>query len=225
MPDASQSAPGDTSLRLASALLAAWLLIVALSGIQPTDRSVWVLENILAAFFVGYLALTARSFPLSSLSYVLIFIFLFLHQLGAHYTYEDVPYDAVWQALTGDTLTYQLGWKRNYYDRFVHLCYGLLLAYPLREVMLRLAGVGGFWGYFLPLNLVMSTSLFYELIEWGAASYFGESMAVVLGAQGDRWDAHQDMLIAATGALAAMMISAIADASTRRWPTRKTVSG
>ena len=61
------------------------------------------------------------------------------------------------------------GWERNNFDRVVHFSYGLLLAYPIREVFLRVANVRGFWGYFLPLDLTMSTSMLYELIEWGAA--------------------------------------------------------
>ena len=62
---------------------------------------------------------------------------------------------------------------RNHFDRLVHFLYGLLLAYPIREMFLRIGNVRGFWGYFLPLDLTMSTSMLYELIEWargGSAS-------------------------------------------------------
>ena len=61
------------------------------------------------------------------------------------------------RSLTGDSLNEALGWERNNFDRVVHFSYGLLLAYPIREVFLRIAGVRGFWGYFLPLDLTMST--------------------------------------------------------------------
>ena len=40
----------------------------------------------------------------------------------------------------------------NDYDRIVHFSYGLLLAYPIRELFLRVADVRGFWGYFFPLR-------------------------------------------------------------------------
>lgn len=102
-----------------------------------------------------------------------------------------------------------LGWKRNHFDRLVHFSYGLLLAYPIREVFLRVANVRGFWGYFLPLDLTMSSSMMFELFEWGAAEYFGGNLGMAyLGTQGDVWDAHKDMALASLGALIAMTATA-----------------
>jgi len=53
----------------------------------------------------------------------------------------------------------------DHFDRFAHFAYGFLLAYPIREILNRVAGVRGFWGYYLPLAITMSTSADYELIE------------------------------------------------------------
>ena len=103
----------------------------------------------------------------------MIFVFLSFHVLGSHYTYSVVPYDAFCERWLGFSLDAALGFERNMYDRWVHFAYGLLLAYPIREVFLRIVDVRGFWGYFLPLDLTMSTSMIYELIEWGAAVVFG----------------------------------------------------
>ncbi len=108
---------------------------------------------------------------------------------------------------TADRLDLQqlVGWERNNFDRVVHFTYGLLLAYPMREVFLRVANVRGFWGYFLPLDLTMSTSMLFELIEWAAAEVFGGDLGqAYLGTQGDVWDAHKDMALASLGALFAM---------------------
>jgi putative membrane protein len=92
----------------------------------------------------------------------------------------------------------------------VHLCYGLLLAYPTREIFLRVADVRGFWGYFLPLALTMALSVVYELIEWAAAMVFGGDLGIAyLGTQGDEWDAQKDMALAAVGALIAMTAVAV----------------
>lgn len=67
----------------------------------------------------------------------------------------------------------------------------------MREVFLRLVDVRGFWGYLLPLDLVMLTSMIYELIEWGAAVAFGGDLGQeYLATQGDPWDAHKDMALA-----------------------------
>jgi putative membrane protein len=56
----------------------------------------------------------------------------------------------------------------------------------------------------------MSTSMIYELIEWGAAEVFGGDLgAAYLGTQGDVWDAHKDMALASLGALIAMFVTAM----------------
>ncbi len=101
-----------------------------------------------------------------------------------------------------------MGWTRNNFDRLIHLLYGLLLAYPIRELYCRIAGMKGFWSYLAPLNLIMATSMLYELVEWGAAEAFGGDIGMAyLGTQGDIWDAHKDMALASLGALIAMAIT------------------
>jgi putative membrane protein len=193
------------------------LLVWVVLAIAPIDRSDWLLENALLFIAVAGLAATYRRFPLSRASYLLIFIFLCLHSLGAHYTYAQVPYDRWWEALTGRTLNELLGWERNNFDRVVHFLYGLLLAYPIRELFLRIAGVRGFWGYFLPLDLTMSTSMLFELVEWLIAVIVGGDLgAAYLGTQGDIWDAHKDMALASLGALIAMSVTAFLNSRARR---------
>jgi putative membrane protein len=166
---------------------------------------------------VAVLAASYRRFKLSRLSYTLIFLFLCLHEVGAHYTYSEVPYDAWARALTGRSLNEAMGWQRNHFDRFAHFMYGLLLAYPLRELFLRVANARGFWGYFLPLDLTLSTSAIFELFEWAAAEIFGGDLGVAyLGTQGDPWDAQRDMALAGAGALAAMLVTALINARLQR---------
>lgn len=190
-----------------------WLVL----AVDPVDRNDWALENALVvAFGIGLWA-SRRAFVFSRVSYALIFVFLCLHAVGAHYTYALVPYDDVWRRLTGTSLNAVFGWERNHYDRFVHFAYGLLLAYPIREVFLRVAEVRGFWGYFLPLDFTLATSALYELIEWGAAEVFGGELGMAyLGTQGDVWDAHKDMGLAALGALTAMLATAAINRRSQR---------
>lgn len=178
-------------------------------AINPADREAWMLENaLLVALGLGLWA-SHRKFLFSRVSYTLIFLFLCLHSVGSHYTYSLVPYDEWWKALTGETFNSLFGWERNHFDRLVHFCYGLLLAYPIREIFLRVAEVRGFWGYFLPLDFTLSTSAIYELIEWAAAAYFGGELGMAyLGTQGDVWDAHKDMALAGAGATLAMLMTA-----------------
>ena len=188
-----------------------WLVL----AIAPHDRADWALENVLVLAFVPALIASMRWFPLSRLSWTLILLFLSLHTVGAHYTYAEVPYDAWSEALFGIQLDDVLGLERNPFDRLVHFSYGLLMAYPMREMFLRVADARGFWGYFLPLDLTLSTSALFELFEWIAAELFGGDLGVAyLGSQGDIWDAQKDMAMAGLGALIAMTVALLVN---RRW--------
>ena len=174
---------------------------------RPPFFQEWLLENVLPFLFVGLLIVTHRRFPLSNISYSLIFVFMCLHTVGAHYTYSLVPYQRWSQNFLGLGFDGLAGFQRNHYDRLVHFSFGLLLAYPIREVFVRIAGVRGFWGYYLPLDLTMSFSMLYELIEWWVALVFaGDIGQAYLGTQGDVWDAHKDMALATTGAVISMSI-------------------
>jgi len=188
------------------ALFAAWWVLMA---IHPLDFKDWALENVLTVPAILVLIATRRSFPLSRVSYALIFLFLAMHTLGSHYTYALVPYDEWFRSLTGASLDAAMGFSRNMYDRLVHFSFGLLLAYPVRELFLRVAQVRGFWGYYLPLDVTMALSGLYEIIEWGVAEVFGGDLGVAyLGSQGDVWDAQKDMGAATIGALLTMCITA-----------------
>lgn len=185
-------------------------VVILVSGFAPHDRADWLLENLLVALFIAAAAIGHRGLRLSRLSWLLIFCFLCLHEVGAHFTYSEVPYDDWARALFGLGVSDAFGLERNHFDRVVHFAYGLLLAYPAREVFLRIADVRGFWGYFLPLDLTMSTSMLFELVEWGAAEIFGGELGVAyLGTQGDPWDAQKDMALASLGALVAMVVTAV----------------
>lgn len=200
-----RSVPHQRYLAILGLLFAA---VFAVGAIHPHHFADWVLENVLSVLAVIVIAAWRRTLVFSRISYTLIFLFLCLHTLGAHYTYSEVPYQQWFPSFAGG---------RNHFDRLVHFCYGLLIAYPVREIFLRIANVRGFWGYFLPLDLTMSTSMLYELIEWGASNLFGGDLGVAyLGTQGDPWDAHKDMALAALGALVAMLATAFINARLQR---------
>src|SRR5678815_3950599 len=202
--------PAPATRRYPYILLGVFAVVFAIAAIGPVDRKDWMLENALTALFVAILFFTRKRFPLSNVSYTLILIFLCLHTVGAHYTYSLVPYDRWFQSLFGKGLNEMLGLKRNQFDRLVHFCFGLLLAYPIREVFVRIAGVRGFWGYYLPLDVTMSFSLIYELIEWAAAAILGGDLGqAYLGTQGDEFDAQKDMALATLGGLICMTVVAL----------------
>ena len=179
-------------------------------SLAPYDRGDWILENVLAFLFVVIIGLSYKKFPLSRVSYTLIFLFMCLHEIGAHYTYARVPYDAFLESSFGFNFNKLVGWERNNFDRVVHFMFGAFLVYPIRELYCRVADSKGFWAYFFPLELTMAASMMFELFEWGAAEIFGGDLGVTyLGTQGDVWDAHKDMALASAGAFVVMTITFI----------------
>ena len=182
-------------------LFVAFVIVWIWAAIEPKFPHDWLLENYLVFIFVPLIIITGIYFKLSNVSYTLITAFMILHVIGSHYTYAEVPFGYLLQEMFGTT--------RNMYDRLVHFSFGFLLAYPVREVFMRLAKVKGFWGYYFPLDLTLAFSALYEIIEWiTSASVASAAGIAFLGAQGDIWDAQKDMLMAGIGAIIAMSITA-----------------
>lgn len=63
----------------------------------------------------------------------------------------------------------------------------------------------------LPIEITMSISALYELVEWAVADLFFPAQGLAyLGMQGDIWDAQKDIMLAFTGAiLATTLVSLI----------------
>lgn len=184
-------------------LFLAWWLILA---IAPVYRQDWLLENLLVFIAVPLLVLTYGRLRLTNTAYTLLFAFFVLHELGAHYTYSEVPYDSWVQTLSGRTLSEVLGLERNHYDRAVHFLYGLLITPAAIELLDARAPQRGIWRGLVPLLFMVSHSTVYELVEWGAAEIFGGDLGqAYLGTQGDVWDGQKDSALAALGALVSVV--------------------
>lgn len=196
----------DANDRYAMSLLLVFAAVFAVLAWDPWYRSDWLLENVILFVLLPPLLLMHRFLPLSRVSYTLVFVFLCFHEIGAHYTYAEVPYDRWFQALVGVKFNELVGWQRNHYDRIVHFLWGLLLTYPVREIFLRVSRARGFWSYLFPFLVAISTSTIFELFEWGAALIFGGDLGIAyLGTQGDEWDAQKDMVLALAGSLLAIL--------------------
>lgn len=182
-----------------------WFLLVVFfafwswAAYKPVFPEDWLLENYLVFIWVPLIIILGRYFKLSNLSYTLITIFMCMHVVGSHYTYAEVPF--------GFTLQEWFGADRNMYDRLVHFSFGFLLAYPIREVFVRIAKAKGFWGYYFPIDLTLAFSATYELIEWWSARKLDPSAGLAfLGSQGDVWDAQKDMALAGLGSIITMTV-------------------
>lgn len=203
--------------KYALSLLAIFVIVFAILGYAPWYRADWLLENVLVLVLVPAAIVSHRVLPLSRISYTLIFVFLCWHEVGAHYTYAQVPYDRWFEALFGTGLNDILGWDRNHFDRIVHFLWGLLLTYPVREIFIRLSNAKGFWAYLFPFLVVTSTSTIFELFEWAAAIIFGGDLGIAyLGTQGDVWDSHKDTALAMLGSFIATCVIASINASLDR---------
>jgi putative membrane protein len=187
------------SNRLLQGLILLLVVLWVITAIEPYNRRDWLLENLLVFIYAGLLIVTYRRFVFTNLSYMLFGLFISLHLIGAHYTYAEVPF--------GFWLQDTFNFTRNHYDRIVHFSYGLLNAYPFRDIFMRAAGVRRRWSYFMPAIGVLSFSGFYEFLEAAVAFIVSPELGdVYLGTQGDIWDAEKDAFLAFIGAIIAMSI-------------------
>jgi putative membrane protein len=211
--------PGTTKGWGYPALLLASLSVIFIGlAIAPHHRQDWLLENLLVMVAVPILVMTRHRLRFSNLAYSCLFVFFSLHEIGAHYTYSLVPYDAWSVALTGHSLDAALGFERNHYDRLIHLLYGLLVTPAAAELFGHYGRYSRPWAALFPLLFVASHSVIYELVEWGAALAFGGELGqAFLGTQGDVWDAQKDMALALLGALISVTVLGLAG----RLPVRK----
>jgi putative membrane protein len=178
---------------------AAFAFVWSNSLIGTTDIANWLLENSLAFIFVILLIITYKKHQFSDLSYLLICVYLCLHVYGSKYTYAENPF--------GYWLQDVFHSKRNHYDRIVHFSFGFLLAYPMREMFLKWLKYPRWVAWLLPIEITLSISAFYELIEWAVADLFFKAQGdSYLGTQGDIWDAQKDIFLAFCGAIVATTI-------------------
>jgi putative membrane protein len=182
--------------------LLAWYVIFSVTmAIAPANRQFWAIASVLPVLLVVWLVATHRALPLSSLSYVLITLYLTLHTIGVHYTYSQVPL-GMWLGQVMDL-------NRNHFDRIVHFSFGFLLTYPLEELF-RMLRVRGWLAYYLPVMTILGLSGLWEIVEsWVAQLARPDLGPAVLGSQGDVWDAQKDMTVAFYGSLLSVLLTVL----------------
>jgi putative membrane protein len=174
-----------------------------LSAIHPVMREDWWLEQGLVFLSIGVLIATYRRLTFSEFSYLLFCIFLCMHEFGAHYRYALDP--------LGEWMKQFQSTTRNQYDRIVHCAFGLLVYYPMREMLLRRSGTKPWWALWLPVAIISGCSALYEIIEAIAAAVLSPDAGdAFLALQGDPWDTQKDMFMALVGAVTAMAMTAAA---------------
>lgn len=180
-------------------LLGFTALVFVWSAVNPHDYFTWILEVFPAIIAAYILFRTYKTFPLTSLAYVLICIHAIILMVGGHYTYAEVP--------LGEWMKEWFGFSRNHYDRIGHFAQGFVPAIIAREILLRSRTLkNGKWLFFICSCICMAISSFYELIEWWVALASGTSADAFLGTQGDVWDTQKDMCLAMIGAITALIV-------------------
>lgn len=171
------------------------------SGIQPFDRTTWVMEVLPVMIVLPVLVSTYKKFPLTDMLYGLIFIHVLVLILGGHYTYARVP--------LGFQIADWLDLQRNPYDKIGHFLQGLVPALAAREIFIRGQYVQHrTMCHFLVVCVALAVSALYELLEWLAAIMMGQGANEFLGTQGDVWDTQSDIFCALLGALVAITLLA-----------------
>ncbi len=182
-------------------VLAAVVLVVllALSGLRPFDRTTWMLEVFPVVIALPVLWATYHRYPLTSLLYFFIFLHALVLMLGGAYSYARVP--------LGFYLADWLDLSRNPYDKIGHFFQGFVPALVAREILVRGRFVRGRKMLaFVVLSIILAISALYELIEWAAALILGQGADEFLGTQGDPWDTQSDMFLALIGGIAALLL-------------------
>jgi putative membrane protein len=179
-------------------LLFAVLAYLFYSGIHPYDRLTWFLEVLPVLISIPLLIATFRSYPLTTLLYVFIFIHFLILIMGGEYTYARVP--------LGFRLQEQFGFIRNPYDRIGHFAQGFVPAILAREILIRGGYITGKKMLaFIVVCICLAASASYELLEWLSAVILGQGAEEFLGTQGDVWDTQWDMFMALIGATTALL--------------------
>lgn len=188
--------------------LAAFLVILVASWWKPIYPDDQVLQHSLTAVALVGLLVVMRRHPLPYASFALVLVFLTLHTIAARWIYSFVPYDDWTQSLLGFRLNDALGWDRNNFDRLVHFSYGACLGPVLFRFLREERAWRIRWAALVSVDVILSTSAFYELFEWVVAMSLAPGAAEAYnGQQGDMWDAQKDMATATTGAILAVALA------------------
>ena len=185
--------------RILTVLMVIYAILFLVLAINPVDRTTWYAESLTVWIVLAViLRLHKHGAPFSKAAYVLMFIPIYLHTIGGHYTFSNVPFDWV---------TNLFGFTRNHYDRVAHFSVGFY-AFPIAEWLYHRRLVANRLLLFTyPVFVIATIAAFYELVEWVYATRVDPAtMAAFLGNQGDIWDAQKDMLADILGALVSILI-------------------
>lgn len=191
-------------------LLSLFVVAIVASAISPLSLNNWFLEILpvfIAAPIIIYLG---RRFGFSNTSYTLIFLYMMLPIVQAHYGVANVPFGftlAKWENIT----------DRNMFDRLTHFAFGLLLFYPLLEVFRKSIVGHKFLIYFVPASVIMALASIYEVAELIVRELASERLSFLfVAAQADFWDTSKDIANTLEGVTIAIVVALIVETYRKR---------
>lgn len=182
-------------------LLGIYIVLCLLLAFNPIDRTVWFAENLTVWIILSViLFLYWRGIRFSNVAYGFMFVLIYLHTIGGHYTFALVPFD--W-------FSNFFGFERNHYDRIAHFSVGFYAFAMAEWIWSKKLVANKFLLFTYPIFTIATIAMSYELIEWwyaaGSSADAASAMAY-LGSQGDIWDAQKDMLADTLGAIFATSV-------------------
>lgn len=183
--------------------LAIGSLLSGWAAIYPQNTWLQVGPVLLALPFAIW---ALKRWPLSNRAAGYLAAFLLLHLLAACWSYSFTPYDTWGRRLFGVSIDATFGFKRNMFDRLVHLCFGLWLVLPLAEIAMRHGELSRRAALLMAVLGIFAFSSVYEIFEWVLTLGLAPDQAGAYnGEQGDIYDGQKDMALANLGALLAVI--------------------
>jgi len=185
----------EKSSRFLFWLLGIYAVLFTALAFNPTDRPTWFAENLTVWIIIAViLGFYMKGIRFSRMAYALMFVLVYLHTIGGHYTFALVPFGWV---------TDTFGFARNHFDRVAHFSVGFF-AFAIAELLYTKKLVSNrFLLFTYPVFVIATIAMFYEFVEWwyAAGATTIDAAQNYLGSQGDIWDAQKDMLADTLGAL------------------------
>ncbi len=189
----------QTSSKFLFWLLGIYAVLFAVLAINPYDRPTWFAENLTVWIIIAVLLfLYYKQIRFSNLAYGLMFVLIYLHTIGGHYTFALVPFDFV---------TNLFDFERNHFDRIAHFSVGFYAFAVAEWLFVRKLVNNNFLLITYPIFVIATIAMSYEVIEWVYAAMANPEAGIAyLGSQGDIWDAQKDMLADTLGAIFAVSL-------------------
>lgn len=185
-------------LRLPFLLFGIYLVEFAALAIHPVSRGTWISENVtVLCIVVPLVGMYLKGIRFSNAAYLLMSVLIYLHTIGGHYTFAQVPFG--W-------ITDLLGAERNHFDRLAHFSVGFYAWALMEFAETRRLSTRRAFSFVFAVSMIFAVAALFEIVEWlYAVSADPVAGAEFLGSQGDVWDAQKDMLADGLGAILAAL--------------------